>query len=254
MEINKAIILAGGFGTRLGEFTQFSPKPMIKIGKKPILKQIIDLYSSYGVKEFYIALGYKSEVIVNYFLKNFKKKIIIKSKLFNKIVLDKNITINLIFTGKNTMTGGRLLRLKKYINDENFHMTYGDGLANVNINKLSKFHISNKKIATITAVHPPARFGELKINKLSNVINFKEKPQINLGWINGGFFVLNKKIFNYLKNDSTIFEKSPLEQLSKNKNLMAFQHNGFWQCVDTRRDKDYLNTIYKDKGPFWLKK
>tara|TARA_B100001540_G_C15711962_1_gene598978 strand:- start:77 stop:841 length:765 start_codon:yes stop_codon:yes gene_type:complete len=254
MEIRKAIILAGGFGTRLGEFTQFSPKPMIKIGNKPILKHIIDLYSSYGVEEFYIALGYKSEVIVNYFLKNFKKKTIIKSKLFNKIVIDKNITINLIFTGKNTMTGGRLLRLKKYIKDENFHMTYGDGLANVNIKKLSKFHILNKKISTITAVHPPARFGELKINKSLHVINFKEKPQINLGWINGGFFVLNKKIFHYLKNDKTIFEKSPLEQLSKKKNLVAFQHYGFWQCVDTRRDKDHLNTIYKNKGPFWLKK
>ena len=254
MEIEKAIILAGGFGTRLGEFTQFNPKPMIKIGNKPILMHIIDIYSSYGVKEFYIALGYKYEVIVNYFFSNYKKHILIKSKYFNKIIINKNITINLVFTGKNTMTGGRLLRLNKYIKDENFFMTYGDGLANVNIQKLSKFHFNNKKIATITAVHPPARFGELHINDSSNVIDFKEKPQTKLGWINGGFFVLNKKIFNYLKNDKTIFEKSPLETLSKKKNLVAFKHKSFWQCVDTRREKNYLNNIYRSKGNFWVKK
>tara|TARA_B100001057_G_scaffold446114_1_gene484393 strand:+ start:24559 stop:25326 length:768 start_codon:yes stop_codon:yes gene_type:complete len=252
MEIKKVIILAGGMGTRLGEFTQFNPKPMITIGNKPMLLHLINLYRSYGIKEFYIALGYKSEVIENYFLRNFKYKKIILKKNYKKIIIENNIELNLVFTGKNSMTGGRLLKLKKYVNDENFFMTYGDGLANININKLEKFHIKNKKIVTVTAVHPPARFGELKLNKSNEVINFKEKPQINLGWINGGFFVLNKKIYNYLINYKTVFEKEPLELVSRKKFMIAYKHNRFWQCIDTRRDRDSLERIYKQLGPFWI--
>lgn len=252
MEIEKVIILAGGMGTRLGEFTQFNPKPMITIGGKPILLHLINIFNSYGIKKFYIALGYKSEIIENYFLKNFKNKKIFIKKNYKKIIIENNIELNLIFTGKNSMTGGRILKLKNYISDENFFMTYGDGISNVNINKLEKFHLSNKKIVTVTAVHPPARFGELKLNKSNEVINFKEKPQINSGWINGGFFVLNKKIFSYLKNYKTVFEKEPLESISNRKLMIAYKHNKFWQCIDTRRDRDTLEKIYKKYGSFWI--
>ncbi len=254
MEIKKAIILAGGMGTRLGEFTQFSPKPMITIGKKPILSHLLDIYISYGINQFFIALGYKSEVIENYFLNNFDPRIIINKKYYKKIIINNNIELNLVFTGKNSMTGGRILKLKKYINDENFFMTYGDGLADINLTKLEKFHLKNKKIVTVTAVHPPARFGELKLNKRHEVVDFKEKPQVNLGWINGGFFVLNKKIFKYLKNYKTVFEQDPLETLSVKKSMIAFKHKNFWQCVDTRRDRDSLEDILNRKGNFWLKK
>ena len=224
----KVVILAGGFGTRIAEYTKTIPKPMIKIKNKPIIHHIMDHYSKYGYKDFYIALGYKGNIIKKYFKKN-------KIPGWN---------INLIETGRNTMTGGRLKRLKKIINNETFHLTYGDGLSNVNLKKLVNFHKKNKKIATLTAVRPPARFGAVKI-KNTRVLYFKEKSKLDEGWINGGFFVMEPKIFKFIKNDKTFLEKEPLVSISKKKELLAFKHSGFWQCMDTKRDKDLLEKIFK---------
>ena len=225
----KVVILAGGLGTRISEYTKSIPKPMIRIKTLPILVHIMNHYVKYGFNEFYIALGYKGNVIKNYF----------KKKKFN-------CKVNLINTGKNTMTGGRLKRLKKYLHKENFFLTYGDGLSNVDLAKLLKFHNDNKKLVTLTAVRPPARFGALKL-KGNLVKYFKEKSRMDEGWINGGFFVINPKFFNYIKNDQTYLERGPLENITKIKQLAAYKHNGFWQCVDTKRDLILLNKILKIK-------
>ena len=225
----KVVLLAGGFGTRLSEYTSSIPKPMIKINGKPILFHIIKFYAKYGFRNFYIALGYKGEVIRKFF----KKKI-------------PDLNINLIDTGKNTMTGGRLKRLEKYIGNETFMMTYGDGLCNVNLNKLLKFHKKNKKMATLTAVRPPARFGAIKL-KNQYVNYFKEKSSLDEGWINGGFFVIEPEFLKLIKNDNTYLEREPLENISKRKQLVAFKHKGFWQCMDTKRDKDKLDMILKSR-------
>ncbi len=226
----KVIILAGGFGTRISEYTKTIPKPMIKIKKKPILHHIMDHYSKYGHKEFYIALGYKGDVIKKYF----------KNKKLS------NWKINLVDTGKNTMTGGRLKRFEKIINNETFMITYGDGLSDVNINKLVKFHKKNKKIATLTAVRPPARFGAVKLigNKVSY---FKEKSNLDEGWINGGFFVMEPAIFKYITGNKTYLEREPLVNISRKRELVAFKHQGFWQCMDTKRDKELLEKNFKIK-------
>ena len=225
----KVIILAGGFGTRLSEYTKTIPKPMIDINGKPILFHIMKQYANYGFKNFYIALGYKGEVIKRFF----------KRKFFD-------CNIHLIETGKNTMTGGRLKRLKKYIGKETFMMTYGDGLSNVNLKKLLKFHKKNKKLVTLTAVRPPARFGALKL-KGNQVSYFKEKSKLDEGWINGGFFVMEPTFFKFIKNDNTYLEREPLEKVTSKKQLVAFKHNGFWQCMDTKRDKDKLHNLLKSK-------
>ena len=225
----KVILLAGGFGTRLSEYTKTMPKPMIKIGGQPMLFHIMKQYAKYGYKDFYIALGYRGEVIKKY---------------FNKKFFDWNI--NLIETGINTMTGGRLKRLKKYIGNETFMMTYGDGLSDVNLNQLLKFHKRNKKLVTLTAVRPPARFGGLKLNG-KYVSYFKEKSKLDEGWINGGFFVMEPKFLKFIENDSTFLEREPLEKATKKKQLTAFRHEGFWQCMDTKRDKDILSEIIKSK-------
>lgn len=223
----KVVILAGGLGTRLSEYTKSIPKPMIKVKGKPLIYYIMKHYSKYGFKEFFIALGYKGNVIKKYFQKNsFGWK------------------INMIETGQKTMTGGRLKRLKKYLKDENFMMTYGDGVSNVNIKKLINFHYNTKKLVTLTAVRPPARFGVLKI-KGKNITYFKEKSNTDVGWINGGFFVMNKKFLNFIKNDTTFLEREPLEKVCKTKNLSAFKHSGFWQCVDTKRDLEKLKNALK---------
>jgi len=225
----KVVILAGGFGTRLSEYTKTIPKPMININGKPILIHIMKFYARYGFKDFYIALGYKGEMIKKY---------------FNKKFYDWNI--NLIDTGKNTMTGGRLKRLKKHVGSETFMMTYGDGLSNVNLKKLIRFHRKNKKMVTLTAVRPPARFGVVKL-KGNHVNYFKEKSKLDEGWINGGFFVMEPEFFKFIKNDNTYLEREPLEKMSKKKQLVAFKHKGFWQCMDTKRDKDKLDKILKNK-------
>jgi len=225
----KVILLAGGFGIRLSEYTKTIPKPMIKVGGRPMLIHIMKHYAKYGFKDFYIALGYKGEIV---------------KKFFNKKFSDWNI--NLIETGENTMTGGRLKRLEKFIGKETFMMTYGDGLSNVNLKKLLKFHKKKKKLVTLTAVRPPARFGALKL-KGHYVSSFKEKSKLDEGWINGGFFVMEPEFLKFIKNDNTYLEREPLEAVTQKKQLAAFRHEGFWQCMDTKRDKDNLNKILKRK-------
>ncbi len=226
----KVVILAGGLGTRLSEYTKLIPKPMVKVNNKPILYYIMKHFSNYGYKDFYVLLGYKGKVIRNYFKK--------KSFGWN---------INLIDTGLKTMTGGRLKKIKKYLGKENFFLTYGDGLSNVNLRKLLKFH--NKKkgaLVTMTAVRPPARFGAIKIVG-ERVKLFREKSKLDEGWINGGFFVINSKFLDYIDNYSTFLERSPLEKAAKQKQLFAFKHAGFWQCMDTKRDKDNLDFLFKNR-------
>ena len=223
----KVVILAGGYGTRISEYSKTVPKPMIKIGGHPMIFHIMKHYSKYGFKDFIIALGYKGDVLKKFFKKKFY-----------------NWNIQLINTGKNTMTGGRLKRLKKYLEHETFMLTYGDGLSDVNLKSLLYFHKKNKKIMTLTAVRPPARFGAIKINN-NYVSYFKEKSKLDEGWINGGFFVIEPKFLKYIKNDKTYLEREPLEKITKKKQLVAFKHHKFWQCMDTKRDKDYLEKILK---------
>ncbi len=238
----KVIILAGGFGTRLSEYTKRIPKPMVKIAGYPIIIHIIRHYIKYGLKDFYIAAGYKSNEIKRYF-KNFKKNAV----PFKQKIQKKNCAISIVDTGQNTLTGGRLKRLKKYFKPgETFMFTYGDGLCDVNLKKLLRFYRRSKKMITVTAVRPPARFGEIQISG-SIVKSFKEKPQTSQGWINGGFFVTDYKFFDYIKNDKTILEKSPLEQACKNRNLSAYKFKGFWKCMDTLRDKQVLEKIIKKR-------
>jgi len=225
----KVVLLAGGFGTRLSEYTKTIPKPMVKINGKPIIFHIMKHYAKYGFKDFHIALGYKSNVIKKYFKKNFF-----------------DWKINLIETGNNTMTGGRLKKLKNFLGDDTFMMSYGDGLSNINLKKLLKFHQKNKKLVTLTAVRPPARFGAIKI-KNDHVVYFKEKSVLDEGWINGGFFVMETRFLDFIKNDQTYLEREPLVKATKNKQLVAFKHKGFWQCMDTKRDKDNLEQILKSK-------
>ena len=228
----KVVILAGGLGTRLSEYTKTIPKPMVKLSGKPILHYIMKHYANYGHNEFYIALGYKGKIIKEYFKKHFKNS---------------NWKINLIDTGLKTMTGGRVKKLKKYLGDEDFLMTYGDGLSDVNLKKLVSFHKKNKKaLVTMTAVRPPARFGSIKI-KGDKVKIFREKSKIDEGWINGGFFIINPKFIDNIEKSSTYLEKSPLEKIAKKNQLFAFKHKGFWQCMDTKRDKDYLEQLLKKK-------
>tara|TARA_E500000178_G_scaffold85331_1_gene83883 strand:+ start:603 stop:1295 length:693 start_codon:yes stop_codon:yes gene_type:complete len=225
----KVVILAGGLGTRLSEYTKKIPKPMVTLSGKPIIYYIMKHYSNYGFKNFVIASGYKQNVIKKYF----KKKIL-------------NWNIDVVNTGLNSMTGGRLKRLKKIIGNETFLMTYGDGLSDVNIKRLINFHKKTKSITTLTAVRPTARFGAIKI-KGKKVSYFKEKSNIDEGWINGGFFVMEPKIFNIIKNDKTYLERETFEILSKKKSLNAFKHYGFWQCMDTLRDKYLLENYFKKK-------
>ena len=228
----KVVILAGGLGTRISEYTKIIPKPMIKVCNKPLIYFIMKHYANYGFKDFYIALGYKGHIIKRYFeKKNF------------------GWNINLIDTGQETMTGGRLKRLKKYLGNEPFMLTYGDGLSNVNIKKLIDFHKKNKKLVTLTAVRPPARFGAIKI--LGNKVKyFKEKSKLDEGWINGGFFVIQPEFLDYIKNDKTFLEREPMEILTEKNQLVAFKHNDFWQCMDTKRDMDNLNIILKKNSYF----
>ena len=226
----KCIILAGGKGTRISEISKNIPKPMIKILGKPIILRIMEHYSKYGFRDFIIAAGYKKKIISNFFKK----------------IKNKNWSVKVVDTGLNTMTGGRLKRLKKYINEKNFMMTYGDGLSNVNLKKLVNHHIKHQKYATLTAVRPPARFGGIKILG-SKVKYFKEKSSLDEGWINGGFFVMEPEIFKFLKNEKTILERYPLEKISESKKLGAFKHYKNWQCMDTIRDKQILENLIKKK-------
>ena len=242
----KVIILAGGLGTRLSEETDLKPKPMINIGAYPILWHIMKIYSFYGLNDFIILLGYKGHLIKEYFhnyvLHNSDISIDMKSNSvthFSKASEDWNIT--LLDTGLDTMTGGRILRAKKYIDDEEFLLTYGDGLADINIKKLIDFHHKRKKLVTLTAVQPQGRFGALEIRDDNFVSNFNEKPDGDGAWINGGFFVCDRKVIEYINDDSSIFEREPLTRLASENNLLAYKHHGFWHCMDTMRDKNFLN-------------
>ncbi len=240
MEINTAVILAGGRGTRFKELTDSIPKPMIEVSKKPILIHIINHYIAYGVKEVYILTGYKHQYVVEYFNKKYKRNSD-GSFQFNdtaKIIIQN--------TGIKTMTGGRIGQFLDKVEVENFFLTYGDGLSNVDIDKLKKHFIRNKTLATVTAVRPPARFGSLDING-NMVLRFGEKKQVNSGWINGGFFVLNRKVREFIRNNSEVFEGYPLEQIAKKESLSAYKHNGFWQCIDTIREKEIVETAIKKK-------
>lgn len=224
----KVVILAGGLGTRLPEYTKKVPKPMVKINNKPILIHIINHYIKFGFRDFIIAAGYKVNVIRKYF----------------KISPIKKCKVRIIDTGIKSMTGGRLKRLKKYLVNDTFMMTYGDGLSNVNLRNLLKFHKRHKKLITLTAVRPPARFGAIKLEG-NYAKTFKEKSRLDEGWINGGYFVIEPKFLELIKNDLTYLEKEPLEIAAKRKQLLAFRHNDFWQCMDTKRDKDNLEKFFK---------
>ena len=254
----KTVILCGGLGTRLSEETQLKPKPMVEIGGKPILLHIMKIFEKHNIQDFHLALGYKADFIKDYFLKynslnnDFSVNLKNGKIKFNDII-EENWNINLTDTGLNTMTGGRLLRLKESLkNEETFMLTYGDGVSNVDLTRLLEFHKSHGRIATVTAVRPPVRFGELIIND-NKVEEFAEKPQAGKGWINGGFFVFNKEIFNYIEGDSIMLEREPLEKLSKLGELMAYKHDDFWQCMDTIREKEILEGLLNSNSAPWLK-
>ena len=251
----KVVILAGGLGTRLSEYTDMIPKPMVTIGNHPLLWHLMQSFASHGYNEFVIAAGYKSQIIKQYFLNYRSLNSDLTIDLSTGEVLEQSDShsdwkVTVVDTGENTMTGGRLKRLSKYIDNERFILTYGDGLSNVNINRLVQFHIDSQRLATVTAVHPVARFGELTLNEEA-VTSFAEKPQTSSGWINGGFFVMEPECLNYIENDQTVLEKYPLSKLAEEGNLGAFRHDGFWQCMDTRRDRDSLEESWISGNAPW---
>ena len=254
----KTVILAGGLGTRLSEETVSKPKPMVEIGGYPILWHIMNIYSHYNMNEFTIALGYKGYLIKDYFINYYNRQNDISINLKDGNItqlktIEQKWKVDLIDTGKDTLTGGRLKRLEPHLKDSGtFMMTYGDGLSNINIQDLLKFHKSHQKIATISCVRPPARFGTMTFED-QRVTSFKEKPQTGEGWINGGFFVFEPEIFDYIEGDHSILEKAPLENLAKNNELMAYQHQGFWHCMDTLRDKNELNKLWETNPPWKAK-
>ena len=252
----KVVILAGGLGTRLAEYTDAIPKPMVPIGGKPILWHIMERYATFGHKDFVLALGYKADVIKNYFL-NYKTltddfSVDLGSGELNPLgsavdAVDWNVS--LVNTGEGTMTGGRLKRLRRIIGEEPFMFTYGDGLCDINIPELLQFHYDHKKMITVTAVRPQARFGELEIRD-GVVTSFEEKPQLHQGWINGGFFVVEPEFLSLIDDDSTYLEREPLERAAAMGEFMAYQHSGFWQCMDTKRDQQLLEKLWCEDPPW----
>ena len=252
----KVIILAGGFGTRLSEYTEIIPKPMVKIGGRPILWHIMHNYANFGHKDFYLALGYKAEIIKEYFLHyrslNADFTVDLSTGDVEPYQLDDvDWKVTLVHTGLKTMTGGRVKRLKSFIGNETFMLTYGDGVADINFDSLLKFHKSHGKMVTISAVHPGARFGELDIED-QKVVTFQEKPQISQGWINGGYFIMEPSFFDLIENDKTILEREPLEKAAEMGELMSYNHEGFWKCMDTKRDRDSLEEMWKSGKPPWV--
>lgn len=253
----KVVILAGGLGTRISEESIIKPKPLIEIGGKPIIWHIMKIYSYYGFNDFIICCGYKGylikEFFSNYYLHTTDINVDVRK---NKISLIRKKSepwnITLVDTGDNSLTGDRIRLIKNYIDDETFCLTYGDGLSSVNIKETIKFHKKSKKIATVLAVKPSGRFGAIDIEK-NLVKKFLEKPKGDGGWINGGFFVLNKKIFDYLSKKNCIWEREPLEKISKKKQLSAYKHDGFWYAMDTLRDKNYLEDLWNSKKIPWKK-
>lgn len=252
----KVVLLAGGFGTRLAEYTDVIPKPMVPIGGKPIIWHIMNSYARFGHKDFYVALGYKSEVIKDYFLNylslNADFRIDMTTGEISPFQVNKlDWQVTLVDTGLNTMTGGRLKRLQKFIGNETFMLTYGDGVANIDINALLEFHRSHGKLVTISATRPAARFGELELDG-KYVSSFQEKPQLHQGWINGGFFVMEPAFINMIEGDETLLERQPLELAAKQRQLMAYRHQGFWHCMDSKRDHEVLESYWKDGNAPWL--
>lgn len=254
----KVVILCGGLGTRLREETEFKPKPMVHIGNRPILWHIMKIYSHYGFDEFILCLGYKGEVIKEYFYNyevlNNDFSISLGKKRSLEILnfsSNDNWKITVVDTGENTLKGARIKRIEKYIDGDTFMLTYGDGVADININKLLDFHRKQRKIGTVTGVRPPSLFGELQVNR-NKVTHFSEKPQTSTGLINGGFFVFSVKFFEYLSEDPTCdFEHGPLERLTEDGELMVYEHTGSWECMDTFRDNQYLNKLWEEKKAFW---
>jgi glucose-1-phosphate cytidylyltransferase len=252
----KVVILAGGFGTRLSEETTLKPKPIVEIGSMPIIWHIMKIYSSYGFNDFVICLGYKGymikEYFANYMLHNSDVTIDVKN---NQMTMHKNTAedwkITLIDTGLNSMTGGRIKRIKQYVNNETFMLTYGDGVSDVNIKELVAFHKAHGKKLTVTSVIPSGRFGSLSIGDANLVLGFEEKPRGEQGVINGGFFVCEPDVFDYIENDSTIWEREPMESLAKERQMVAFKHDGYWQCMDTVRDRQLLESEWNSDKAKW---
>ena len=251
----KVIILAGGIGTRLSEYTESLPKPMVRIGGKPILWHIMKTYAHFGHTDFYVALGYKAELIKEYFLHyrtlNADFTVDLGTGIVNSHQLDEvDWKVTLVNTGQHSMTGGRVKRMQHYIGNETCLLTYGDGVSDVDLDQLITFHKSHRKMVTVTAVHPGARFGELEM-KGEQVTSFQEKPQTGQGWINGGYFVIEPKFFDLIQEDQTILEREPLERAAQMGELMSFRHNGFWQCMDTKRDRDNLEEFWRSGKVPW---
>lgn len=253
----KAVILAGGYGTRISEESQFKPKPMVEISGMPILWHIMKLYSFYGVNEFVICAGYKQHVIKEWFADYFlhTSDITFDFTQDDKIIVHnkrtENWKVTVVDTGMNTMTGGRLKRVRDFLNDEPFFMTYGDGVSDINISALLEFHKKNGKLATMSAVKPDSRFGVLDLSEDNMVKAFREKSNIDSGYINAGFMVLEPKVLDYVKDDSTMFEHEPMEKLALEGELMCYKHNGFWQCMDTMRDKEKLENLWAENKAPW---
>lgn len=252
----KVVILAGGFGTRISEESHLKPKPMIGIGDKPILWHIMKEYSHYGFNEFVICLGYKGYVIKEFFADYFLHTSDVTFDLEkNEMIVHNNFSepwkVTLVDTGLNTMTGGRVKRIQKYIGNETFMLTYGDGVSDVNIKELLDFHRENGKIATLTAINVDQKFGVLEINDNDEIEAFREKSQMDCSLINGGYMVLEPQVFDYIEGDSTVFEKAPLENLAKEGQLCAYKHNGFWKCMDTLRDKNQLEELWNSNNAPW---
>jgi len=251
----KVVILAGGFGTRLSEYTHSIPKPMVTVGGKPIIWHIMKTYAKYGYDDFNLALGYRAEVIKEYFLHyrslNSDFSVDLGSgEIISHHTDDSNWKVTLVHTGLESMTGGRVKRMQSFIGKETFLLTYGDGVADIDIASLVDFHRHHGKMVTVSAVHPSARFGELNLNG-DYVDSFKEKPQMGQGWINGGYFVIEPEFFELLLDDSTVLEQDPLEKVSKMGELMAYRHEGFWQCMDTKRDRDLLEQLWQTDSAPW---
>ncbi len=256
----KVVILAGGFGSRLSEYTEAIPKPMVPIGDDPIIWHIMKWYAHFGHKDFFVALGYKSNVIKDFFSNYFQRSsdftVDLGSGRISPVSVTNSIVdwkVTLVETGKHSMTGGRLKRLATHLTDEPFLLTYGDGLADVDINKLLKFHKSHGKMVTVTAVRPTARFGELELQN-ENVVSFREKPQTTTGWINGGYFVVEPQFLDFIEGDDSILESEPLNKASECGEMVAYKHEGFWQCMDTKRDRDFLEKIWSENKAPWLPK
>lgn len=253
----KAVILAGGFGTRISEESQFKPKPMIEIAGMPILWHIMKLYSYYNVNEFIICAGYKQHVIKEWFADYFlhTSDITFDFTQDDKIIVHNKRAeqwkVTVVDTGLNTMTGGRLKRVRDFLNDEPFFMTYGDGVSDINIDKLLEFHKSNAKLATMSAVKPESRFGVLDLDNNNQVMAFREKSDVDSGYINAGFMVLEPKVLDYISGDSVMLEREPMEKLAANGQLMCYKHNGFWQCMDTMRDKEKLENLWAENKAPW---